>query len=227
MIRNHTLHRRNLLQMAALVGAAGAMSPLQMALAQSGLRKTPEQILGPFYPVLKAANESGDLTRIPGHAARAAGEVINVMGRLFNLKGEPVAGARIEVWQANSAGRYTHLADSNPAALDPNFEGFAAMKTDADGRYRFKTIKPGAYPVTPGVSSAIRPPHIHFRMIGRTDELVTQMYFPDEALNEKDRLLQSVAPRNRELLVAKVLPPTPDLEPESRLVVFDLVTLIG
>jgi protocatechuate 3,4-dioxygenase beta subunit len=227
MLRNHTLHRRNLLQIAALFGAAGAMSPLRMTLAQSGLRRTPEQILGPFYPILKAASGNGDLTRIPGHAARAEGEVINVMGHLLNIKGEPVAGARIEVWQANSAGRYTHPADRNPAPLDPNFEGFAAIKTDANGRYRFRTIKPGAYPVTPGVSSAIRPPHIHFRITGRTDELVTQMYFPDEALNEKDQLLQSVAPRNRDLLVAKVLPPTSDQEPGSRLVIFDLVTLIG
>ena len=227
MIRNHTLHRRNLLQIAALVGAAGATSPLRMALAQSSLRRTPEQILGPFYPVRKADNENGDLTRIPGHAARALGEVINVTGRLLNIKGEPVASATIEVWQANSAGRYTHPADRNPAPLDPNFDGFAAIKTDADGRYRFSTIKPGAYPVTPGVSSAIRPPHIHFRITGRTDELVTQMYFPDEALNNEDQLLRNVAPQNRELLVAKVLPPTSDQEPGSRLVVFDLVTLIG
>src|SRR5215468_1847181 len=99
VIRNHTLHRRNLLQIAALVGSAGATSPLRIALAQSSLRRTPEQILGPFYPVLKANSENSDLTRIPGHAALAVGEVINVTGRLLNIKGEPVAGARIEVWQ--------------------------------------------------------------------------------------------------------------------------------
>jgi protocatechuate 3,4-dioxygenase beta subunit len=224
---NSTLHRRNMLQIAAIFAATGTSSFVRLALAQAALRKTPEQILGPFYPVMQAANESADLTRVPGRDGRATGQVINVMGRVLNMQGEPVPAAKLEVWQANSAGRYTHPADKNPAPLDPNFEGFATVKTDAEGRYKLKTIKPGAYPVNPGVSSVIRPPHIHFRMTGHTDQLVTQMYFDGEALNEKDPQLQNVSPRNRDLLVAKMLAPPADLDPDSRLIMFDIVTLIG
>jgi protocatechuate 3,4-dioxygenase beta subunit len=98
------------------------------------------------------------------------------------------------------------------------------LKTDADGRYKFKTIKPGAYPVGPSI---VRPPHIHFRLYGHDDELVTQMYFEGEPLNEQDRFLQSAPPDRRTLLIAKLLPPPAELEPDSRLVVFDIVTLKG
>jgi protocatechuate 3,4-dioxygenase beta subunit len=148
------------------------------------------------------------------------------MGRILNINGDPVHGAKLEVWQANTYGRYTHPADRNPAPLDPNFEGFTVLKTDAEGHYRFKTIKPGAYPVA-SVPGAVRPPHIHFRLLGQEDELVTQMYFDGEPLNEKDRWLQSAPPSTRELLIAKLLPPPSDLDPDSRLVLFDIVTLKG
>lgn len=93
----------------------------------------------------------------------------------------------------------------------------AMLKTDAEGRYRFKTIKPGAYPA----------PHIHFRLSGLDDELVTQMYFEGEPLNAQDRFLQSVPADRRALLIARLLPPPAELEPDSRLVVFDIVTLRG
>ena len=100
--------------------------------------------------------------------------------------GAPVAGARVEIWQANAHGRYSHPYDSNPAPLDPNFEGYAVQMTDSEGRYRFKTIKPGAYPVTEDWS---RPPHIHFDVSGRVGRMVSQMYFENEPLNEVDPLL--------------------------------------
>ena len=221
MIANRT--RRDLLQVAASFSAMSAFSPLRAALAQSP-RRTPDQILGPFYPRAKTADQSGDLTHLPGRAERAAGQILDVMGRVLNINGDPVSGAEIEIWQANSFGRYTHPADHNPAPLDPNFDGFEVLKTDADGHYRFKTIKPGAYPISP---SEMRPPHIHFRMVGHHDELVTQMYFEGEPLNDKDRFLESAGWVDRELLIARLLPPTPDLEPNSRLVMFDIVTLVG
>ncbi len=100
------------------------------------------------------------------------------MGRVLNAGGEPVSGARIEIWQANAHGRYAHPADDNPAPLDPNFQGYAKLLTDADGRYRFKTIKPSAYPA----GAFMRPAHIHFDVTGKLDRLVTQMYFPDDPL---------------------------------------------
>jgi len=220
------LRRREALVLAAFA-AMSATYPLRHALAQSALRRTPDQILGPFYPAMKTADESGDLTHLPGRSGRAEGQILNVMGRVLTIRGEPVPGAKIEVWQANAKGRYTHPADRNPAPLDPNFDGFAVLKTDAAGRYGFKTVKPGAYPVGPFAPGVVRPPHIHFRMIGREDELVTQMYFRGDPLNEKDRWLQSALPGSTELLIAKVLPPTPEFEPNSQLVVFDIVTVRG
>jgi protocatechuate 3,4-dioxygenase, beta subunit len=224
MNKNTTLHRRGVLQIAAIFGAMSALSPVKLALAQSARARTPDQILGPFYPVAKTTDPAGDLTHLPGQPGRAEGQVLNVMGRVLNIKGEPVPGAKLEAWQANTHGRYTHPADANPAPLDPNFEGFAVLKSDAEGRYKFKTIKPGAYPAGPGI---VRPPHIHFRLSGHDDELVTQLYFDGEPLNEQDQFLQSVLPDRRVLLIAKLLPPPAELEPDSRLVIFDIVTLKG
>ena len=222
MTENGSFARRDLLKISATFAAMGAMSPVKLALAQSKLRRTPDQILGPFYPAMKTPDLSGDLTRVPGRTGRAAGQVLNVMGRVLNIKGEPVRGAKLEIWQANSYGRYVHLADRNPAPLDPNFEGFALLKTDIDGRYKFKTVKPGAYPIGPFAPDVMRPPHIHFRLVGQEDELVSQMYFDGEPLNEKDRWLQSALPGTTDLLIAKLLPSPSDLEPSSQPVIFDI-----
>jgi protocatechuate 3,4-dioxygenase beta subunit len=211
------LSRRRLLVLAIAAGGLG-VPRVRPAFAQ-GLKRTPGEILGPFYPVLRSVEKTADLTVLPGKAGRAAGELIYVMGRIMNVEGHPVRGARVELWQANTHGRYTHPSDTNPAPLDPNFEGFAVQETDADGRYRFKTIKPGAYPAT---TSWMRPPHLHFEVTGRINRLITQMYFPGEPLNDKDLLLHNLRV-NREGAIAKVLPPTPDVEPESRLVVWDIV----
>jgi protocatechuate 3,4-dioxygenase, beta subunit len=188
------------------------------AFAQA-LKRTPGEIAGPFYPVLKPLDQDADLTVISGKPGHAQGQVVYLMGRVLNLKGEPVQGARIEIWQANTHGRYTHLSDTNPAPLDPNFEGFSVQLTDDEGRYHFKTIKPGAYPANP---TWMRPPHVHFEITGRTNRLTTQMYFPGEPLNDSDILLQSVR-SNREGAIAKILQPTQDLEPGSVIAVWDIV----
>ena len=106
--------------------------------------------------------------------------------------------------------------------LDPNFEGSAVLTTDSEGRYRFKTIKPAAYPVGP---NTIRPAHIHFEVYGQQDRLVTQMYFEGDPYNNTDRFLQSAG--RTELLITKLLPPPPEFEPESKLAVFDIVLYAG
>jgi protocatechuate 3,4-dioxygenase, beta subunit len=214
------LGRRDILKMSVMIGAASAVST-KFAFAQAAMQRTPDQILGPFYP-LKPLGQNADLTRVPGRPGRAEGQVLDVMGRVLNLKGEPVRDAKVEVWQANAQGRYTHPSDTNPAPLDPNFEGTAVLTTDGDGRYRFKTIKPAAYPAGP---NRMRPAHIHFQVSGRQDRLVTQMYFEGDPYNDTDRFLQTAG--RTVLLIAKLLPPTPELEPGSKLAMFDLVLNVG
>jgi protocatechuate 3,4-dioxygenase, beta subunit len=216
------LSRREILKMTSVIATAGTASVSTPVLAQPKLPRTPGQILGPFYPVGAKAAQTTDLTLIQGRGGPAQGQVLYVGGRVLNLAGEPVRNAEIEIWQANKNGRYTHPSDDNPAPLDPSFGGFAVFKTDADGRYRFKTIKPGGYPAGPNL---IRPPHIHFQVTGQTDRLVTQMYFENEKFNETDPFLNS-APA-KALLVTKLLPPNSDLEPGSKQVTFDIVLVTG
>ena len=172
------------------------------------------------YP-LSELPQTADLTRVSGRSGRAEGQVLNVTGRVLNLAGEPVRNAKIEVWQANTYGRYTHPSDPNPAPLDPNFEGSAILNTDAEGRYRFKTIKPAAYPAGP---NRMRPA-LHFQVSGRQDRLITQMYFEGDPYNQTDPFLNSAW--NQELLVRKLLDPSPDFEPGSKMVILDMVLYKG
>ena len=167
------LGRREILKMSTILAASGFVFAPKLAIAQAALLRTPGQILGPFYP-LGELPQTADLTQISGRSHRAQGQVLNVMGRVLNLAGEPVRNARVEVWQANTYGRYTHPSDPNPVPLDPNFEGTALLTTDSEGRYRFKTIKPAAYPAGPNL---MRPAHIHFQVSGRQDRLVTPDVF--------------------------------------------------
>jgi protocatechuate 3,4-dioxygenase, beta subunit len=224
----HRVSRRQVLKMSLALGAVGFLSQ-GIAAEQEGVTgldfngpmPTPDQILGPFYPVQKPADGGVDLTRLKGRAGQAQGEIIYVTGRVLNLRGDPCPGVRLEIWQANGAGRYTHPHDRNPAAIDPNFDGYANVTTDAEGHYRYRTVKPGAYPV---VADYWRPPHIHYDITGRVNRLITQMYFADEPLNRKDPLLQQSWAK--ESLIAKILPASAE-EPDARLVVWDIVLIQG
>jgi protocatechuate 3,4-dioxygenase beta subunit len=132
------------------------------------------------------------------------GERIVVSGRVVDEDGRPVRGALLEIWQANAAGRYAHEVDQHPAPLDPSFTGAGRTLTDDEGRYRFVTIKPGAYPWK-NHPNAWRPAHIHFSLFGRAfaQRLVTQMYFPGDPLFAYDPIFQSVRdPAARERLIS-------------------------
>ena len=135
--------------------------------------------------MVKPVETDADLTRLTGHAGRAKGEVIDVSGRVLDRNGIPVKGALLELWQANAAGRYAHHGDTHNAPLDPDFQGYALQITDAEGRYRFLTIKPGAYPA----GEYMRAQHIHFDVRGKWDRLVTQMYFKGDPLLGQDKTL--------------------------------------
>lgn len=180
---------------------------------------TPEIQMGPFYPMVKPLDKDADMTMLSGHKKRADGQIVEVVGKILNGNGDPVKNARIEIWQANTHGRYTHRADTNTAPIDPNFQSFAVVTTDMMGRYRFKTVKPGAYPVSPTWS---RPPHIHLDVFGKTDRLVTQMFFPGEELNEKDSIFLALG-SEKAAAIANVIPATADIEKGATLLNWDIV----
>ena len=160
------------------------------------------EVTGPVLGADRLGPLDHDLTR--QHDGEPLGERIVVHGRVLDEDGRAVRGALVEVWQANAAGRYDHQVDDHPAPLDPNFSGAGRCLTDDEGRYRFVTVKPGAYPWR-NHDNAWRPAHIHFSLFGRlfTQRLVTQMYFPGDPLFPYDPIFNSVRdPRSRELLVA-------------------------
>ena len=138
------------------------------------------------------------------HAGEPLGERIIVHGRVLDRDGHPVRDSLVEVWQANAAGRYMHDLDRHPAPLDPNFSGAGRCLTDAEGRYRFVTVKPGAYPWK-NHHNAWRPAHIHFSLFGRafTQRLVTQMYFPGDPLFGQDPIYNAIPDEARHRAVSR------------------------
>jgi protocatechuate 3,4-dioxygenase beta subunit len=154
----------------------------------------PEHLSGvdePVYGWWPLGETDNDLTR--QHPEEPQGQRIIVAGRVVDENGRPVPHALIEVWQANAGGRYRHAKDDHPAPLDPNFTGAGRTITDAEGRYEFTSIKPGAYPWR-NHDNAWRPAHIHFSLFGSSfrTRLVTQMYFPDDPLFAADPIFQSI-----------------------------------
>ena len=172
-------------------GAGLATAGLLIASSARAMQRaaTAESPMGPFYPTLHPADADADLTLLKGHSARAAGQVIEISGRVFDVRGNPLAGATMELWQANAAGRYDHPSDISKAPLDPHFQGFASIRTDAEGNWRIVTIKPGGYDSPIGN----RPPHIHWDIRSQKTRNVAQLYFPEEAAgNAADSLYKAL-----------------------------------
>jgi protocatechuate 3,4-dioxygenase beta subunit len=180
----------------------GSQPPLIYPPYKSGALRSPTRPLfklagdfsdfaAPVYGYRAIGEADADLTR--QHAGEPLGERIIVSGRVLDEDGRPVRNTLVELWQANAAGRYVHVVDNHPAPLDPNFTGAGRTLTDDDGRYRFVTIKPGAYPWR-NHDNAWRPAHIHFSLFGESflSRLVTQMYFPGDPLCAFDPMFQSV-----------------------------------
>jgi protocatechuate 3,4-dioxygenase, beta subunit len=155
------------------------------------LPQTLSELTGPVYGHECVVDGDADLTR--QYAGEPLGERIIVSGRVVDEDGGPVANSLIEIWQANAAGRYIHVNDVHEAPLDPNFTGAGRTVTDAEGRYAFTAIKPGAYPWR-NHHNAWRPAHIHFSLFGPNflTRLVTQMYFPGDPLLALDPIYLSI-----------------------------------
>lgn len=164
------------------------------------LRQIPREARDPFTPVASPlsprlwgigwgspSQSSLDLTRSAPGRSQAEGQVIEISGTVLDEEGRPVRDTLIEIWNANAHGRYSHALDSGntESPLDPNFYGFGSLLTDANGCYRLRTIKPGAYIARRDIQWW-RSPHVHFSIAGNGVRLVTQMYFPDEPLNQRD-----------------------------------------
>lgn len=206
--------RRRLLQWALATGVV-AGSPRVIA-AVEALPATPRNALGPFYPERKPADHDADLTQVAGHAARAHGTLLYVTGRVLDTRGAPKAGARLELWQANAFGRYTHPADGESSgALDPGFQGYGQLAADADGRFRIKTIKPPPY--------SGRTPHIHFIVATNATSLTTQMFFEGEPLNERDFLFRNLDARGRRAATARFVDRGAVMEPHALAAQWDIV----
>lgn len=149
------------------------------------------EVTGPLWDRSILRPSDDDLTH--QHKGEPIGERIVVTGRVLDEDGRVVPRTLVEVWQANACGRYIHKKDQHDAPLDPNFTGTGRMVTGDDGRYRFVTIKPGAYPWR-NHANAWRPAHIHFSLFGPAfaTRLVTQMYFPGDPLMPLDPILNGI-----------------------------------
>ena len=188
--------------------------------AKQDCQPTPPEQAGPFYPNKPQPDRDLDLTVVHGAAERAEGEVIIVKGRILDEDCQPIAGVLVEIWQANKWGRYHHEADTNPAKVDPNFQGWGQMVTNANGEYRFKTIVPGPYPATPEWTRA---PHIHFKVSRRGyHELITQMYFDGHPLNKTDLLINAMAVPEVQKLIVKFYHPADEPEQDTKHGTFDI-----
>ena len=168
-----------------------------------GIPQTISELTGPVFGPEAIGASASDLAR--GGAGEALGERIVVSGRVLDEDGRPARGTLVEVWQANAAGRYLHQVDQHDAPLDPHFTGSGHVRTDDEGRYRFVTIRPGAYPWH-NHHNAWRPAHIHFSVFGPAfaTRLVTQMYFPGDPLLVHDPIFNASADESaRGRLVAR------------------------
>lgn len=199
---NEGLTRRRLLRRLGVWGATlAALAPSRGAdMARAAVcAPTPAQARGPYYPVQPIPARTDLVSGEP------AGEVVVLHGVVQDTSCRPLPDVRVEIWQADGRGHYHHPADATGEALDPAFRYFGRTETDGDGRYRFRTVHPAAYP--PGARYQ-RPPHIHFRVVPpRGAALTTQLYFPGEGQRAYDALYRAIPAQQRTAVEVRLAPP--------------------
>jgi len=206
------LGRRSLI---AGAGAALIGAPAILRADTSVLTPTPAQTEGPFYPVTLPLDRDNDLIAVSGAEARARGTVLHLSGQILDRSSKPLANARVEIWQCDWQGIYLHPRDRGQNRRDAGFQGFGTATTDAEGRYRFRTIRPVAY--------AGRTPHIHFKVAAGNSELTTQMYVAGDAGNERDFLYRNLG--EAASLVTVPLAPAAQIEADALSGKFDIVVV--
>jgi len=201
-----TLRRRTV---AAALVAAPALWLGARAQPAAGLRATPAQTEGPYYPLVLPRDTDHDLLR-NGTLAYTEGQSAWVEGQVNDLAGKPVAGAQVEIWQCDHAGHYHHPADGGKA--DRRFQGFGRVAVGADGRYRFRTLRPVAY--------AGRTPHIHVKVkLGLRELLTTQLYVAGDPGNARDFLWRNLGDTDRAALTVAFVPGSDGLQARFPIVV--------
>lgn len=175
-----TSTRRTVLSLAVLLPAVLWAMP-------ASARRTPSAAEGPYYPLpsMRVDDSDNDLVRIQGRTGEAKGDVIRLKGRVFDRQGQPVSGARVEIWQTDANGRYQHARDPRSGGFDRSFQGFGAVQTDGDGSYSFRTIKPVSYPG--------RTPHIHVKVHHSSGTFTTQFYIAGHPQNRRDGLYRRMS----------------------------------
>lgn len=166
---------------------------------------TPEATIGPFFPFPFTEGQEWRALPPAGTGHRPDGTPVAVTGRIVGSDGAGIRNMIVESWQANAHGRYRHPDDRGDRPLDPAFDGFARVRTDADGGFRIATVKPGGHPAAAG--NVMRAPHLRLTIFGSgIDRLVTFAYFDDEPSNPADPLLASLEEPDRTRLVARRSP---------------------
>jgi protocatechuate 3,4-dioxygenase, beta subunit len=212
--RRSMIERRRML---GLFAACSAGFPLWGESMAAALQPTPRQTAGPFYPLAFPADADNDLVQIAGHQSTAKGTVIYVTGHIFDPTGRPMSGARVEIWQCDTNGRYHYVNDDRrDQPLDENFQGYGQTVSDGAGSYRFRTIRPVPYPG--------RAPHIHFAVSGAgVPRFTTQMYVAGEPGNERDGVLLGVRDPTARARLIVPLRPAPETEVDALSGTFDIV----
>lgn len=189
-------------ELIARLGSAIALAAVPRAVS-AALTATPRQTAGPFYPDRLPLDTDNDLLRINDADRQAQGDIAWVSGRVMDLGGQPLRGARVEIWQVDRNGVYLHSQGGDPQRRDAGFQGYGRCTTGADGAYVFRTIKPVPY--------SFRTAHIHFGVRARGGQrFTTQMYVKGEPLNARDGLLNSIAdPRVRDSVIVEFRPLAP------------------
>lgn len=189
-----------------------ALLPMLAIAAGEPRMPTPAQTPGPYYPRSLPAERDNDLVQVARNSP-ALGSIAQVNGAVLDTAGRPLSGVLLEIWQCDANGRYRHPADTGERAPDPGFQGYGQFITGDDGVYRFRTIRPVAYPG--------RTPHIHFRLSrGGRERLVTQLYVAGDPGNARDSLFNTNTARAREQLTTQFAPRPGSSELEAR---FDIV----
>jgi len=211
-----SLSRRPVLR-SVLSLAALAQLPRAPALASSSLVATPRQTAGPFYPTRFPDDVDNDLVTVSGHQQPAQGQVTHLAGRVLDIAGLPIRGARVEIWQCDVNGRYHHVESSwQTPRIDENFQGYGRTVTADDGGYGFRTIRPVPY--------SGRTPHIHVAVAGAgIERFITQMYLVGEAMNERDPVFSQIRDARARQSVLVVLEPVDGCEPGAVGARFDIV----